>query len=78
MAALRSGQVGGAGLDVTDPEPLPHDHPLWRAPRTIITPHMSATDDAAHGYGRMVTRENLRRYQSGEPLLSVVDAARSY
>ena len=78
VGALRSGQVGGAGLDVTDPEPLPPDHPLWHAPRTIITPHMSATDNAGHEYRRLITRENLRRYQAGEPLLSVVDVARGY
>jgi len=45
-AALHSGQLGGAGLDVTDPEPLPADHPLWRAPNVIITPHVSASGSA--------------------------------
>ena len=42
IAALKDGRVGGAGLDVTDPEPLPADHPLWHAPNVIITPHVSA------------------------------------
>ncbi len=78
VAALHSGQVGGAGLDVTDPEPLPAEHPLWRTPRTIITPHMSATTDADHDSRRLIVRENLRRWQSGEPLLSVVDVDRGY
>ncbi|MGE0581803.1 MAG: D-2-hydroxyacid dehydrogenase [Steroidobacteraceae bacterium] len=78
VAALKSGQVGGAGLDVTDPEPLPPNHPLWRAPRSIITPHMSATTDADAGYRRTIVRENLRRWQAGEALLSVVDVRRGY
>jgi phosphoglycerate dehydrogenase-like enzyme len=78
LAALKSGQVGGAGLDVTDPEPLPPDHPLWHAPRVIITPHMSATSDADHDRRRRIVRENLRRWQAGEPLLSVVDVGRGY
>lgn len=78
LAALNSGRLGGAGLDVTDPEPLPPDHPLWRAPRTIITPHMSATTDADQGSRRLIVRENLRRWQAGEALLSVVDLERGY
>lgn len=78
VAALASGQIGGAGLDVTDPEPLPPGHPLWRAPRTIITPHMSATTDADEGHRRRIVRENLRRWQAGEALLSVVDVERGY
>ncbi len=77
VAALRSGQVGGAGLDVTEPEPLPVDHPLWQFDNVIITPHVA-------GYGgereRHMTllRENLRRYIAGEPLLNVVDPKRGY
>ena len=47
MAALRSGQLGGAGLDVTDPEPLPDDHPLWVFDNVIITPHCAAISEAA-------------------------------
>jgi phosphoglycerate dehydrogenase-like enzyme len=66
------------GLDVTDPEPLPADHPLWRTPRVIITPHVAAT--SAETYARMqaLVTENLRRYIAGEPLLSVVDIQRGY
>ncbi|MGW9629882.1 D-isomer specific 2-hydroxyacid dehydrogenase family protein [Agromyces sp. NPDC055520] len=45
VAALESGRLGGAGLDVTDPEPLPTGHPLWRAPNCIVTPHVADTDD---------------------------------
>jgi phosphoglycerate dehydrogenase-like enzyme len=77
LAALQSGRLGGAGLDVTSPEPLPPDHPLWRAPRTLITPHI-AGGGSDFALRRAVLRENLRRYVAGEPLLSVVDAARGY
>jgi phosphoglycerate dehydrogenase-like enzyme len=78
LAALESGRLAGAGLDVTDPEPLPADHPLWRMPRVIITPHMAASSDTEAGTRAMVVRENLRRWQAGEPLLSVVDIERGY
>ena len=78
LAALQSGHVGGAALDVTDPEPLPPDHPLWHAPRILITPHMSATTDDDPHYRRLIVRENLRRWQAGEALLSVVDIERGY
>jgi len=76
-AALSSGRIGGAGLDVTAPEPLPSQHPLWQMANVIITPHV-----AARGGGRerhsVLRRENLRRYAAGEPLLNVVDPARGY
>jgi phosphoglycerate dehydrogenase-like enzyme len=78
IAALESGAIAGAALDVTDPEPLPADHPLWQAPRLLITPHMSAMSAATvQRIGALVV-ENLRRYQAGEPLLSVVDIERGY
>lgn len=78
VAALRAGQIAGAGLDVVDPEPLPSDHPLWSMPRVIITPHVAAT--SAETYARIIAlvTENLRRYVAGEPLLSVVDVERGY
>jgi phosphoglycerate dehydrogenase-like enzyme len=78
LAALRTGRIGGAGLDVTDPEPLPPDHPLWRAPNLVITPHVSARSDADRVAHHALYRENLRRYASGEKLLSVVDAKQGY
>jgi len=78
LAALQSGRLAGAGLDVTDPEPLPADHPLWRTPRVIITPHMSASSDADDQSRALIVHENLRRWQAGEPLLSVVDVERGY
>jgi phosphoglycerate dehydrogenase-like enzyme len=78
VAALRSGQLGGAGLDVTDPEPLPAGHPLWAEPNVIITPHLSASSDAQAERSWILVAENLRRYVAGEPLLNVVDIQRGY
>jgi phosphoglycerate dehydrogenase-like enzyme len=78
VAALKSGQLAGAGLDVTDPEPLPADHPLWQLPNVIITPHIAATSDRVFARVFLLAQENARRYVAGERLLSVVDTARGY
>jgi phosphoglycerate dehydrogenase-like enzyme len=78
VAALEDGRLGGAGLDVTDPEPLPPDHPLWRAPNVLITPHISATTDLGEEPRWTIARENLRRFAAGGRLLSEVDVARGY
>ncbi len=78
VAALSDGRLGGAGLDVTDPEPLPPGHPLWRAPNVIITPHVSASLEGDEGPRWLLARENLRRYVAGEKLLSEVDLEEGY
>lgn len=78
VAALRSGQLGGAGLDVTDPEPLPPDSPLWSMPNVIITPHIAGDSDLENERGWLLVAENLRRYAVGEPMLNVVDIERGY
>jgi phosphoglycerate dehydrogenase-like enzyme/glyoxylase-like metal-dependent hydrolase (beta-lactamase superfamily II) len=78
IAALTNGEIGGAGLDVTDPEPLPPRHPLWKAPNLIITPHYAAWSDIGRERRWLLYRENLRRFVAGEPLLSVVDPERGY
>ncbi len=78
VAALKNGDIAGAGLDVTDPEPLPSDHPLWQAPNIIITPHVATRSDLKGEARWQVVRENLRRYAAGEPMLSVVDPERGY
>jgi phosphoglycerate dehydrogenase-like enzyme len=78
VAALHDGRIGGAGLDVTDPEPLPPDHPLWRAPNVLITPHVAAEIDTGDGPRWLIARENLRRYAGGGKLLSEVDVKRGY
>ena len=78
IAALNSGKLAGAGLDVVDPEPLPADSALWRLPNVIITPHVSADTPLAEEQRTALLRENLRRYVAGEPMLSVVDVERGY
>ncbi|HKJ16931.1 MAG TPA: D-2-hydroxyacid dehydrogenase [Xanthomonadales bacterium] len=78
LSALENGDIAGAGLDVTDPEPLPAGHPLWSAPRIIITPHTAGRGDRGRDRLLLVVRENLRRYVAGEPMLSVVDIQRGY
>lgn len=76
--ALKNKKIAGAGLDVTDPEPLPADHPLWKAPNVIITPHVAGNSDLGIEAQTQVVRENLRRYAAGEKMLSVVDVSRGY
>jgi phosphoglycerate dehydrogenase-like enzyme len=78
LAALEQGLIWGAGLDVTDPEPLPADHPLWTHPRAIVTPH--AAGGSPRRAGRVIATfcENLRRLQTGEPLLALIDKRKGY
>jgi phosphoglycerate dehydrogenase-like enzyme len=78
IAALKDGRISGAGLDVTDPEPLPQGHELWQQPNVIITPHMASTTDQGRWRRWVVVLENLRRYVNGDKLLSVVDKKRGY
>lgn len=78
LAALNSGKLAGAGLDVTDPEPLPADHPLWQHPNVIITPHSAGDSDLSRRVGITLRRENLRRYVNGDKLLNLVDIERGY
>lgn len=78
VRALKSGRLGGAALDVTDPEPLPTDHPLWTMPNVIVTPHSAgATVDGVERRWRIAT-ENVRRWVAGEPLIGVVDLSKGY
>ena len=76
--ALEAGEIAGAGLDVTDPEPLPPEHPLWRLPNVLITPHLAGATDRFWQSQLDLLRENLRRYLAGEPLLNRVDKRRGY
>ena len=78
LKALQAGTIGGAALDVVEPEPLPSGHPLWKAPRLVITPHVSADSDLDEEARWLLIRENLRRYVAGGKMLSVVDATRGY
>jgi len=63
---------------VTEPEPLPADHPLWKTERVIITPHVAAAGPETNRRTMLIAVENLRRYVAGEPMLNVVDIARGY
>ncbi len=78
VAALKSGRLGGAGLDVTDPEPLPPGHALWSMPNVIITPHIATSSDYRSDRTVALVVENVRRYVRGDRMLSVVDLAAGY
>ncbi|MGH8222335.1 MAG: D-2-hydroxyacid dehydrogenase, partial [Woeseiaceae bacterium] len=78
VEALKDGRLAGAGLDVTDPEPLPEGHELWGMPNVVITPHIAATTDQGRWRRWALIRENLRRYVNGEKMLNVVDVSRGY
>lgn len=78
LEALESGRLGGACLDVTDPEPLPSDHPLWRRPDVVITPHVAGEAALSEQREAELYRENLRRFAAGEPLLNPVDKVAGY
>ena len=76
--ALRSGQIGGAALDVTDPEPLPDGHPLWDLPNCLITPHTADTEEMRRALlGRRIA-ENVRRLAAGQELAGLVDPDLGY
>ena len=78
VAALCEGTLGGAALDVTDPEPLPEGHPLWTTPNVLITPHVANTPEMAAPLLADRIKQNLRRWSAGEPLLGLVDGAAGY
>jgi len=71
IVELNAGRIT-AGLDVTDPEPLPAGHPLWSAKNVIITPHVGGDSEAFTPRGRKLVEEQLARYASGQPLLHIV------
>jgi phosphoglycerate dehydrogenase-like enzyme len=76
--ALQAGKLGGAGLDVTDPEPLPPGHPLWAMQNVVITPHIATSSDFRSDRTVTLVVENVRRYLRGDAVLSVVDLAAGY
>jgi phosphoglycerate dehydrogenase-like enzyme len=80
VAALKSGQIAGAGLDTTVVEPLPADNELWDLPNVIITPHIAGNSEQELLDKRTVDifAENLRRYVSGQPLINTVDKQLQY
>jgi len=78
VEALRDGVIGGAALDVTDPEPLPDGHPLWSLPNCIITPHVGNTPDMAVPLLAQRVTDNVRRFGHGDELLGLVDVEAGY
>jgi phosphoglycerate dehydrogenase-like enzyme len=76
--ALKSGHVAGAGLDVTETEPLPKGHPLWKTGRVIITPHIAGRSDGEGPRYFEIYKDNLIRFAKGEPLRHTVDKQKGY
>jgi phosphoglycerate dehydrogenase-like enzyme len=76
--ALRAGVIGGAALDVTDPEPLPPGHPLWSLPNCLVTPHIANTPEMGLPLIAERVRANVVRFAAGEPLEGLVDVALGY
>ena len=78
VRALRAGQIGGAALDVTDPEPLPAGHPLWDLPNCLITPHTADTEEMTRPLLAGRIAENVRRLTAGQELVGQVDPDAGY
>jgi phosphoglycerate dehydrogenase-like enzyme len=78
VEALGSGQIGGAALDVTDPEPLPAGHPLWDLPNCLITPHTADTEEMTEPLLAARIAENVRRLAAGQELQGLVDPDLGY
>ena len=80
VKALNEGRLGGAALDVTSPEPLPADHPLWTAKNCFITPHVAGGYNLPRtkGYILDIVRRNLSAYVEGRPMINEVDVSRGY
>jgi phosphoglycerate dehydrogenase-like enzyme len=78
IEALTNRRLAGAGLDVTDPEPLPANHPLWKFENVVITPHIAGASDVSLVRVTEMLKENIRRFAAGEPLLNVVDKEKGY
>lgn len=78
IKALKEHWIGGAGLDVTTPEPLPQDSPLWELPNVILTPHISGLSPANDKRKFEIFYRNLKHYMAGEPMENVVDLTEGY
>jgi phosphoglycerate dehydrogenase-like enzyme len=78
VKALDSGRIAGAGLDVTNPEPLPKNHPLWRFPNVTITPHVAGNSPGSYARRVAIFEENISRFVHGQPLKNVVDKQKGY
>ena len=78
VCVLKEGHLRGVGLDVTDPEPLPNDHPLLKMENVLITPHMAGPSDHNRRRSFELIQKNIKRFIQGEPLLNVVDKKLGY
>lgn len=78
MAALNNGTIRGAALDVTDPEPLPPDHALWKAKNVIISPHVSGNSNHYNERVLKILAQNLHRRAQGKPLINKVNKSLGY
>jgi phosphoglycerate dehydrogenase-like enzyme len=78
IQALETKRLAAAGLDVTDPEPLPKGHPLWKFENVIITPHVATQCDGEFARQIEVLKDNLRRFAHGERLRDAVDKQKGY
>jgi phosphoglycerate dehydrogenase-like enzyme len=78
VEALRAGTIGGAALDVTDPEPLPDGHPLWSLPNAVVTPHVGNTPEMGRVLLAARVRENVQRFAAGRELLGPVHVELGY
>jgi phosphoglycerate dehydrogenase-like enzyme len=78
LNSVRAGKFRGVGLDVTDPEPLPDDHPLWSFPHVLITPHMAGPSDHNRRRSFELVRTNIARFLRDDNLFNVVDKKLGY
>jgi phosphoglycerate dehydrogenase-like enzyme len=78
VKALDERRIAGAGMDVTNPEPLPPGHALWKFDNVIITPHIAGQSDGIDARRMELIKENIARFLKGEPMLNVVDKIKGY
>jgi phosphoglycerate dehydrogenase-like enzyme len=78
VQVIKSGHLAAAGVDVTDPEPLPEDHPLWELDNVIITPHIAGRSDKDRARMVGTIKQNILRFVDGKPLHNVVDKHKGY
>ena len=78
IAALKSGKLAGAGLDVTYTEPCPPDNPLWTLPNVILTSHTAGASQNISKRAMQTFLDNMHRYVNGEPLINIVDKEKGY
>jgi len=78
VKALDSRRLSGAGLDVTNPEPLPKGHALWKFDNVVITPHVAGQSDGVNARQMELFKENIANFVKGEQLVNVVDKQKGY